>query len=309
MLQQTQANTVIPYYRRFVERFPDPFTLAEASEDEVLGFWSGLGYYGRARSLLAAARAVVDRHAGRVPRQPEVLRSLPGVGRYTAGAIASIAFGLEEPVLDGNVRRVLCRLTANPGNDSNHLWRLAGVLVRGNDPGDLNQALMELGATTCTPRKPSCGTCPLRKPCRANGSGRPEKYPHPRRTIQFETVPVAVAVARRGTRVLLERPGTDNPFRGTWDLPALVTPVAAEPRRAIESALRRRHALVVRIGERAARASHAIMQRRLRIEAFECRLLGGRPSERPDLRWIRTDEILTSPVSGATRKILRATVE
>jgi A/G-specific adenine glycosylase len=305
MLQQTRVATVGPYYRRFLERFPDVRALAEAPEETVLGVWSGLGYYRRARSLLAAARSVVERHGGRLPDDVAGLRSLPGIGRYTAGAIASIAFGKEEPVLDGNVRRVLCRLTADPGDNDKTLWAIAGHLVRGPAPGDLNQALMELGATVCTPRAPGCDACPLRAGCRALREGDVERFPRGRAAPATETVRVAVAVIVRGERVLLERPGNSSPFRGTWDLPGFEIGPAVDPRRAIGCEARRRHALHLRVNDSLGRASHSILHRRLRLESFECRLSRGRPSENPDLRWVHSGEIADVATSGATRKILR----
>ena len=161
MLQQTRVATVVDYYTRFMHRFPSLQALAEAAEDDVLKIWQGLGYYRRARALLAGARAVVAKHAGRLPAEPARLRELPGVGPYTAGAIASIAFGVREPVVDGNVTRVLCRLYALAGDPERaplpqRIRRLASELVPAKRPGDFNQALMELGATLCTPRAPDC---------------------------------------------------------------------------------------------------------------------------------------------------------
>ena len=161
MLQQTRVETVIPYYERFLARFPDIESLATADLDDVLGEWAGLGYYSRARNLRRAAQVVVEDHNGRLPDDIEGLRSLPGVGRYTAGAVASIAFDREEPIVDGNVARVIARLLDIGENIKNpdverRLWKVAGELARGKRPGDLNQSIMELGATICTPRSPRC---------------------------------------------------------------------------------------------------------------------------------------------------------
>jgi A/G-specific adenine glycosylase len=307
MLQQTRVATVLPYYRRFLERFPGVRDLADAPEEAVLSVWSGLGYYRRARALQAAAREVRERFDGRVPDDASELRSLPGIGRYTAGAIASMAFGREEPVLDGNVRRVLCRVRGDAQADDAELWEIARSLVRGSSPGDLNQALMELGALVCTPRAPTCSRCPLRSGCRATASGNAEAYPAPRPAGRFEKVRVAVALTRRGGRVLLERPGDGSPFRGNWDLPAVEIDPDSDPRRRIEAALDRRHGLLIHAGVSAGAATHGILQRRLRLELFECRLVRGRPSERDDLRWIRTADLSETAVSGATRKLLLST--
>jgi len=305
MLQQTQVRTVLPFYRRFLERFPGVDDLARAPEEEVLALWSGLGYYRRARSLQWAARTIVERHDGRLPAEVKELRSLPGVGRYTAGAIASMAYGREEPVVDGNVKRVLSRIlgTADPGEAE--LWKLAGELVRGTSPGDLNQALMELGATVCTPRHPRCERCPARSGCKAAIDGNPEELPAPRARKPTERARVAVALTRRAGRVLLERPAGRSPLRGSWDLPSVEVESAEDPRERIEMEMGRRHGLTVEAGRMAATAGHGILHRRLTLELYECRLVRGRPSEREDLRWIGLEAVSRAAVSGATRKLLR----
>lgn len=297
MLQQTQVATVVRYYQRFLARYPDPASLARADEEEVLALWSGLGYYRRARSLHAGAREVVKRHAGRVPADPAALRDLPGVGRYTAGAIASIAFSLAEPILDGNVRRVLSRLFAvKPGRGKSdrveaRLWSLAGELVRGRAPGDLNQALMELGAVICTPRAPRCDACPVAGSCRARTLGTPEAFPVAKARPRTTAIDVGVAWVLRGGRILLERPDDDSPLRGTWDLPAF----EGAPQQ-VTAGLYRRHGLTVRPSrehdrdpiEPQLQVRHGIMNRRLSLAVVACRILRGRTSGRPGLCWVST---------------------
>lgn len=182
MLQQTRVETVVPYFARFMARFPTPREMAEATEAEVLGQWAGLGYYRRARFLHAGAKAVCERHGGEVPRGAEALRALPGVGEYTAGAIASIAHGERAPLVDGNVERVLTRLFAVGGDPRSapvkkRLWALAAAFADCPSPGALNQSLMELGATVCAPTSPRCLTCPVRAWCLAAKEGEPERYP------------------------------------------------------------------------------------------------------------------------------------
>ena len=310
MLQQTQVATVVPYYERFTERFPDVEALARASEDEVLSLWSGLGYYRRARALHAAAKQVVTRHAGRVPDDASVLRQLPGIGRYTAGAIASIAFDQPEPVLDGNVRRVLARILAIDGEKTGlgamdrELWEVATVLVRGPRPGDLNQALMELGALVCTPRKPACEACPVAARCRARATGDPEAYPTARTRKPTVQVRVAVALVSRGRRVLLERPEASGPFRGRWDLPAVEVAASEGGSEALRRAVGVRHGLEICPGERTAVASHGIMHRRLRLEIHPCSLRKGRVAANTLLRWVDPRRLSEVPVSGATRKVI-----
>jgi A/G-specific adenine glycosylase len=311
MLQQTQVATVVPYYRRFLERFPDVASLAQASEEDVLGYWSGLGYYRRARSLHDGARRIMELHGGRLPADPSALRALPGIGRYTAGAIASIAFEQVEPVLDGNVRRVLARVLALDGarvgwaSEQRLLWEVAGDLVRGARPGELNQALMELGAVVCTPAAPRCPSCPVRARCRARAQGRSEAYPASRPRPAPRAVRVAVAWVRRGRRVLLERPCDGNPLRGTWDLPAVEIARGDDPADAIRAKLHR-SGLEVSVGAIVASARHGIMNRRLTLEVADCRVRRGRVAGRTHVRWIDPLRLESSAVSGATRKVAAA---
>ena len=195
MLQQTRVETVIPYYERWLRRFPGWEALADAGEDEVLRAWTGLGYYRRARNLHRTARVVRERYGGELPEEPAVLRGLPGVGEYTAGAVASIAFGRAVPAVDGNVKRVLCRLFDLEAPTSARLREEAVALVDPGRPGDFNEALMELGATVCTPRAPGCEVCPVREWCRARAVGtvaeRPARRPRGR-VPRVEYVAVAV---------------------------------------------------------------------------------------------------------------------
>ncbi len=308
MLQQTQVATVVPYYGRFLETFPRLADLADASEEAVLAAWSGLGYYRRARALHAGARRVADRHGGRVPEDPAALLALPGVGPYTAGAIASIAFGLPEPVLDGNVRRVLSRLLGRRGAgaaEERALWSVARDLARGPDPGDLNQALMELGALVCTPRSPRCADCPVRAHCLARALGRPERFPLRRRAEAAENVRVAVALVEHRGRVLLGRRAPGTPLSGAWDLPSAEIPDGVPPRRRLNTLLAT-FGVRARAGAMVARVRHAILHRRLAIEAIACRPEGRVAAARENARWVLPSELGGVAISAATRKILEA---
>lgn len=217
MLQQTRVETVIPYYRRWVERFPDVEALAAAEADDVLLAWQGLGYYRRARALHAGARVVRERHGGTLPTNRDALRALPGVGDYTAAAVASIAFGEAMGVVDGNVKRVLSRLADVPRPTKRWLDGAANELVDPERPGDWNQALMELGATVCTPRAPRCGACPLGAWCEARSAGTQEERPAapPRRSIPREERVVAVVVDGRGGGLVVRRPA-EGLLAGMW---------------------------------------------------------------------------------------------
>ncbi len=215
MLQQTRVDTVIPYFERFMRVFPTVEALASAELERVLENWSGLGYYSRARNLHAAARVIAAR--GGFPDDLAGLLALPGVGPYTAGAIGSIALGLDLPVVDGNVERVLCRQLADPSPGVKALWAAASALVPSGEAADFNQAIMELGATICTPRAPKCLLCPVRRSCR--GADAPERYPAP---TAKKNVPRAVAVAalihERGCVLLARRPESGL-LAGLWELP------------------------------------------------------------------------------------------
>ena len=218
MLQQTQVGRVIDAFERFVARFPGPAALAAAPEPEVLAAWQGLGYYRRARLLHAAARAIVERHGGEVPSSAAELKSLPGIGRYTAAAIASIVHGERVPLVDGNVTRVLCRLAGVPGRmgdpaTERWAWREAGSLVQAcTSPPATNEALMELGATVCVPGRPDCARCPVAHACAARAAGRQAEVPLPKRPTKRRMLRWAVLVDADERGVLLER----RPARGLW---------------------------------------------------------------------------------------------
>lgn len=218
MLQQTQVATVIPYFERWVRRFPTIADLAAAPLDEVLKLWEGLGYYARARNLHAAAQIIMRDYGGQLPRTVDELMALPGIGRYTAGAIASLAFGARAPVLDGNVRRVLSRAFGLRRPAEAELWALAESLLPRRRAGMFNEALMELGATICAPRAPRCSACPLRAMCQAYAGGDPEAYPAKpaRRTTPHHEVLTAVVVDGDG-RVLLGQRPQHGLLGGLWE--------------------------------------------------------------------------------------------
>ena len=217
MLQQTQVATVIPYFLRFIERFPTLETLAEADEQDVLRMWQGLGYYSRARNLHAAARQIISEHGGEVPRTVEALHNLPGVGRYTAGAVASIAFDRRAPIVDGNVARVICRIDrieSDPREKETlkRIWKRAEQFLPTTRCGDFNSALMELGATVCTPRAPKCLICPVRAHCEAHAGGVQEQIPPPRKSTPTPLLRRDVLCVRDGDKWLIEQ----RPPRGRW---------------------------------------------------------------------------------------------
>jgi A/G-specific adenine glycosylase len=289
MLQQTQVATARGYYTRFVARFPTVRALARAPLDRVLAAWSGLGYYRRARHLHEAAAIVVREHAGRVPSEPRSFGALPGVGRYTVGAVLSIGFGAPLPVLDGNVARVLSRLAARPWSvrrspDAAALWALAETLLDRASPGDWNQALMELGATVCTPRAPHCDVCPVRRHCRAWAMGRPEDYPPPAPRRAGVRVRRAVARIERAGRVLMVR--RSGPLLdGLWEPPG----VDLAARKPAEAALARALASLGLRGRLVAtpvRIRHTITHRAIEVQVWRLEPRSPLPRAGARLRWV-----------------------
>jgi A/G-specific adenine glycosylase len=221
MLQQTRVETVIPYYQRWLARFPNVHALANAHVHDVLKQWEGLGYYSRARHLHGAAQIVREQYAGQIPQQHEQLRQLPGVGTYTAAAVASIAFNQPHAVVDGNVRRVLCRVLDLADPKSAELQQYADALLDAVRPGDYNQALMELGATICTPRKPSCSSCTVRQQCHAYHKGTVELRPAPKvkAPLPLEIVNCLVAI-HKGAILVTQRP-LQGLLAGLWEFPVI----------------------------------------------------------------------------------------
>jgi A/G-specific adenine glycosylase len=311
MLQQTRVETVIPYYERFLERFPDPAALARAREADVLTAWSGLGYYRRARNLHRGAAVVARNHAGRLPEDPSLLRELPGIGEYTAAAIASIAFDREAPAVDGNVIRVLARIRGWKGRrDSGPLRRavmdFAEELARGPRPGDWTQALMELGATVCLPRDPLCPRCPARRCCRAATSGHADRYPAPATTPAPRQERRVLLLARRRGRVLLV---PDAEAGGSsWTLPVAsfgARTGAQAAARALAAAL----GLTLDPEGPASRFRHRTFSHDLAFEVWISCPGAGRAATRARVacrtRWARPEDLDSVPLRSPTMKALR----
>lgn len=311
MLQQTRVETVIPYFERWIRRFPTIQSLAEASLDEVLSNWEGLGYYSRARNLQRAAQLVMEEHHGNLPRDIEQLRRLPGIGRYTAGAIASIAFSLDEPVLDGNIRRVLARLhdlqapLKSPGMEEK-LWQLAAEHLPPGQAGEYNQALMELGATVCTPRSPGCPDCPLRVRCKAFLAGvqeqRPVKSKKP--PIPHHTVTAAV-ISRQNKTLIVQRP-LDGLLGGLWEFPGGKVQMGESLPQCLKREICEELAVEIEVNEELGVFKHAYTHFRVTLHAFFCSLLNGKepyPIEAQDLRWVAPSELHQFPMGKIDRMI------
>jgi A/G-specific adenine glycosylase len=277
MLQQTRVETVIRYYERWLERFPTLAALADAPLDDVLKAWEGLGYYSRARNFHRAVREVRDRHGGEVPDDPAAFAALPGVGRYTAGAVMSIAFGQAMPIVDGNVRRVVARWTDDPDPSPAALWEMASRLAPGPTPGELNQALMELGATLCAPRKPRCAACPAYRLCRARIAGTQEERPAPKQAKPLPHEDTAVAVVERDGRLLLVRRPANARLGGMWAFPWAVRHRGEGVGPAAERAVREGLGMEVRAGAEVGAVKHVFTHVRATYHAVLCRAIGGDP--------------------------------
>lgn len=305
LLQRTRVATGTPYYERFVARFPDVESLASASEEEVLRAWEGLGFYRRARNLHAAAQAIVREHGGRIPSDAATLAGLPGIGPYTAGAVASIAFEEAVPAVDGNVTRVLARLfrveedvTGTRGRE--RIREIAAAMVSPSRPGPFNQALMELGATVCTPRRPSCNTCPFGDICLANHAGVQLSLPRMPAAKRPETVQVSFAwIVSKGCALLVRR-GESELLGGLWSLPGgegspegLATLVGTQA-----------GARVV-VGEEVAHITHTFSHRRWSGAIYRC-AVRGRINASKDARWVTPAEARRLPLVPIHRKVLES---
>ena len=305
MLQQTRVETVVPYYERFLTRFPTAAALADAPLDDVLAHWSGLGYYRRARLLHEGARAVVRSFGGRIPFDPKQRRSLPGIGAYTAGAIGSIAFDLPEPIVDGNVARVLSRvlLVETPLGERNterSLWAAAEELARGERPGALNQALMELGARVCLPRNPRCQECPIASSCAARAQGRVDDLPLPAKKKAPKPVNLVALVARARDGSLWLTRSDGSLFGGLWGFP-LAEGAGRDAARRVASALGLDGELSRR---KPAAVTHVLSHRALTVEVYTLENAEG--AEQEHVRKLREANLSSVGISTLTRKILAA---
>jgi len=314
MLQQTQVETVRSYYRRFLGRFPTVQTLAAASQEDVLKLWEGLGYYSRARSLHKAAQIIVDTHNGELPADIIALRRLPGIGPYTAGAIASIAFGIPAPAVDGNVRRVMARILAMPTPSQALLEDTVSLWMPEDAAGPFTEALMELGATICSPRLPSCQLCPWQALCRARELGRQEAVPAPRPRKAIPHYDVAAAITLRnapnkaGTEVLVAQRRQDDMLGGLWEFPGGKREAAESLPEALRRELREEMGIEIEVGESLTTVKHAYTHFRITLYAFICALRTGDPRciECQDFKWASTAEVRALPMAVTDRRIAGA---
>jgi A/G-specific adenine glycosylase len=319
MLQQTQVATVIPYWQRFLARFPDVAALATATEQEVLRLWEGLGYYRRARQLHAAARQIVAEYQGKFPTVFDAVLTLPGIGRYTAGAILSIGLDQRLPILEANTIRVLSRLTAYRGDvrstaGQQHLWSVANSILPQRACGAFNQSLMELGSELCTPRSPACDRCPVAALCQARQQNLVAKIPRPTKPKNYEQViEVAVVIHHRG-RIALRRCQPGERWSGLWDFPRFAA-AGGNGSRAIQTQIApRTHELTglsVIPGNHLVTLKHGVTRFRITLHCYQATL---QPDTRRQannnapldtVRWIKIASLVDYPLSVTGRKITR----
>ncbi len=309
MLQQTQVKTVQDYFPRFIKRFPTVQALAQASLEDVLKVWEGLGYYSRARSLHRAAQLVVEQHEGTLPADVQALRDLPGIGAYTAGAVASIAFGIPTPAVDGNVRRVMARVLAIPAPTKTQLEEVVRKWISETHPSAFNEGLMELGAVVCQVKSPHCLLCPWRRFCKARRLGQQEAFPvpKPRKVLPHYDVAAAV-ILRDDERILLARRRQEDMLGGLWEVPGGKRENGETLQTALKRELQEEMDIEIEVGAHLITLSHAYTHFRITLYAFESRLLRGTPRciECDEFRWATFKDLAEFPMAVTDRKIAQA---
>lgn len=314
IMQQTRIDQGLPYYERYAARYPTVRDLAAASEDDVLKLWEGLGYYTRARNMHRTARRIVEEYGGEFPRKAVLLQLLPGIGPYAAGAIASIAFGEAVPVVDGNVRRVLSRLfnldaCIDDPQTERELWRIAASLIPARSPGDFNQAIMELGATVCTPRKPECTQCPVASWCAARALGVQEQRPVRKRKSTPPHHEIVAAVIACDGRYLIGKRPAEGLLGGLWEFPGGKVRPGETHQDALVRECREELGVAVRPGGLIATVKHAYTHFRITLNAYRCsiaenRKIPVRSAAHTELRWVSPAEFDDYAFPKANHKFL-----
>lgn len=319
MLQQTRVATVLPYFARWMEALPDLPSLAAAPQEQILELWAGLGYYRRARTLHQAAQVVMQEHGGQLPRDVAGLLSIPGIGRYTAGAIASIAYEVPAPIVDGNVIRILCRIFGLEGDPrarplEGQLWELAKRLIPSGQARDFNQSMMELGALVCLPRGARCSACPVQRLCQARRQGRVEELPQLKRKKPPRPVLVGVALVERGGRWLLRQRPAEGLFGGLWELPTVELPLhpeapegPAEAAAALEQALAALGVQAQVLPERPhPQVVHSLTHLRMHFLPLDAQLQQvSSPPPGQALQWCTLPEMESVAMASAMRKVIQ----
>jgi A/G-specific adenine glycosylase len=312
MLQQTQVDTVIPYYHRFLKAFPTVSSLAHAPLQDVLKAWENLGYYSRARNIHAAAKVIVEKFGGQIPDNWEEIKSLPGVGQYTAGAILSIVYGQAHPAVDGNVRRILCRLFAirkpvDGSREQKQLQMLAASLIPVKHPGDFNQALMDLGATICKAKNPDCSRCPVSNLCQARLHNLQNVLPITRKTPAIPRRQAAAAVIRNSEGMLLvvQRPASGL-LASLWKLPGGFIKSGEDTENSLRRSVKEELGISIQVGKHLASVNHTYTHFRITLQAYECLLLKGTPRSIgcQNWRWVLLIDLKKLPLSKIDRMVM-----
>ncbi len=312
MLQQTQVQTVIPYYHRWLQAFPTVFSVAAAEQQQVLKAWEGLGYYARARNLHRAAQQLVEQHGGQIPNDVDALLALPGIGRTTAGGILSAAFNQPLPILDGNVKRVLARLVALPipvKRAIAPLWQLSSQLLSTEHPRDFNQALMDLGATVCLPKHPHCPDCPWQLHCTAYNLGKASELPMTETSQPLPHKLIGVAVIHNDNgQILIDRRRQEGLLGGLWEFPGGKIEPGETVEQCIQREIQEELGIAVAVGDRLITIDHAYSHFRVTLYVHHCQHLSGdpQPLECDEVRWVTLDEIDSFPFPKANGQIIAA---
>ena len=310
MLQQTQVATVIPYYLRWLDRFPDPAAVSRADSQEILKLWEGLGYYRRALQFQAACRLIVQDYGGQVPTDSDAFRRLPGVGPYTHAAVRSICFGEPLPAVDGNLRRVVSRLLMleQTGAALTSAVELALAEIMPRDrPGDFNQALMDLGATLCSRTNPHCKRCPLEQHCRASRSGAVDRFPARLSRRKRPHYPIAVGVIWKGDRILITRRPENGLLGGLWEFPGGKIESGETPEEAVRREVYEEVAMDIAVVAHLGTVKHGYTHFSITLSAFACHWLSGTPQPLgcTAVRWVSREELQDYPFPGANRKLFQ----
>ena len=314
MLQQTQVETVKAYFERFVSELPDVQALAAAEEERVLRLWEGLGYYRRARQMHKAAQAIVAEHGGKFPRDVSTLRTLPGIGRYTAGAIASIAFDEPAPILEANTIRLFARLLAyrdDPTKNAGQqlLWSFAEEILPSCDVGLFNQALMELGSLICTPKLPACRVCPVMSLCPTFAQNRQNEIPRAKAKTEYTDLHEVAVVVRRREKILVRRCGPGERWAGLWDFPriALAQPNGHDRSQQICSKVRDLTGVAIELGEILTTIKHGVTRYRITLACYEatCQRLKNGDVRDLEQRWIKPQQLSAFPLSTTGRMLAK----
>jgi len=310
MLQQTRVDTVIPYFLRWMQQFPTLQTLADSSEQEVLNAWEGLGYYSRARSILKAAKQLIASGKTSLPATRLELEKLPGLGRYTAAAIASMAFGLDEAVLDGNVKRVLSRVfnidaTADTPAGEKFFWQKAEDLLPRGQAGDYNQAVMDLGATICTPSSPNCIDCPLTLICEARRLGIQSQRPVMSEKKPIPHLIVVAAVIHKGIQVLIARRPSKGLLGGLWEFPGGKVEAGESMQEALMREIKEELGTEILVHKQLGTYKHTYTHFKVTLQAFHAELNGSEPSalEASEIRWVEPTQLNDFPMGKIDRMI------